>query len=75
MKLFLSYFALSFFSFSTSAALKWKTHDISSLLVEEQKGVSYQDVDGKAAALETIIKNSGANSVKIRIWVNPPSQQ
>lgn len=72
MKLFRSFLALSFFSVSASAALSWKTHDISSLLLEEAKGVSYQDVNGTATALETIIKNSGANSVKIRVWVGLP---
>ncbi|TID21569.1 arabinogalactan endo-1-4-beta-galactosidase protein [Venturia nashicola] len=70
LKLFHSFVALSFFSLSASA-LKWKTHDISSLLVEEANGTSYQDVNGKTMPLETIIKNGGANSVRIRLWVGP----
>lgn len=72
MQLFHSFLAFSLFSFSAFAALTWKTHDISSLLLEEKKGVSYQDVNGTKLPLETIIRNSGANSVKIRIWVSLP---
>ncbi|RPB00544.1 glycosyl hydrolase 53 [Choiromyces venosus 120613-1] len=56
---------------SALAALTWKTFDISSLLLEESKKVSYRDVNGDAKPLETIIKENGANSIKIRIWVNP----
>jgi hypothetical protein len=55
------------------AALVWKTHDISSLLVEEKKGVVYKDASGQVQPLEQILKKGGANSIKIRIWVDPPS--
>ncbi|QDS74448.1 hypothetical protein FKW77_006400 [Venturia effusa] len=73
MKLLPSFFAWSHFSFQASTSLIWKTHDISSLLLEEQAGVKYRDLNGTTAPLETIIKNNGANSVKIRIWVAPPT--
>jgi arabinogalactan endo-1,4-beta-galactosidase len=55
------------------AALVWKTHDISSLLVEEKKGVVYKDASGQVQQLEQIVKKGGANSIKIRIWVDPPN--
>jgi arabinogalactan endo-1,4-beta-galactosidase len=54
-------------------ALLWKTHDISSLLVEEKKGVVYKDASGQVTPLEQILKKGGANSIKIRLWVDPPS--
>jgi arabinogalactan endo-1,4-beta-galactosidase len=56
-----------------SAALIWKTHDISSLLVEEKKGVQYKDTTGQVVPLEQMLKKGGANSVKIRVWVDPPN--
>ncbi|KAF2401254.1 glycosyl hydrolase 53 [Trichodelitschia bisporula] len=54
------------------AALTWKTQDISSLLVEEAKGVVYKSLEGSAHPLEALMKQGGANSAKIRVWVNPP---
>jgi arabinogalactan endo-1,4-beta-galactosidase len=69
-------FHLLFFLFlckSTLSALIWKTHDISSLLVEEKKGVIYRGIDGKEESLEHMIKKGGANSIKIRVWVDPPN--
>lgn len=71
MKLFHSFLICSFVSFALSALI-WKTHDISSLLVEEKKGVVYHDTNGKEELLEQIIKKGGANSVKIRVWVITP---
>jgi arabinogalactan endo-1,4-beta-galactosidase len=55
------------------SALHWKTHDISSLLVEEKKKVTYKSSSGAIQPLEQILKAGGANSVKIRLWVDPPS--
>ncbi|KAF2428692.1 glycoside hydrolase family 53 protein [Tothia fuscella] len=55
------------------AVLLWKTHDISSLLVEEAKKVHYKSLSGTIQPLETILKAGGANSVKIRFWVDPPN--
>jgi arabinogalactan endo-1,4-beta-galactosidase len=54
-------------------ALRWKTHDISSLLVEEKKGVVYKDTSGQVVPLEQMLKKGGANSIKIRLWVDPPN--
>lgn len=54
-------------------ALPYKTHDISSLLVEEAKGVTYRNPAGQVQPLEKILAAGGANSVKLRLWVNPPS--
>jgi arabinogalactan endo-1,4-beta-galactosidase len=56
---------------STSAALTYNGADISSLLVEEGKGVSYKNLAGTPGKLETILSASGVNSVRQRIWVNP----
>ncbi|CAG7957195.1 unnamed protein product [Penicillium nalgiovense] len=56
---------------STSAALTYNGADISSLLVEEGKGVSYKNLAGTPEKLETILSASGVNSVRQRIWVNP----
>ncbi|KAJ5500463.1 Glycoside hydrolase superfamily [Penicillium expansum] len=56
---------------STSAALTYKGVDISSLLIEEGKGISYKNVAGTSEKLETILSASGINSVRQRVWVNP----
>ncbi|CAI7564411.1 unnamed protein product [Penicillium discolor] len=56
---------------STSAALTYNGVDISSLIVEEGKGVSYKNLAGTPENLETIISASGVNSVRQRVWVNP----
>lgn len=56
---------------SSSAALTYNGADISSLLVEEGKGVSYKNLAGTPEKLETILSASGVNSVRQRIWVNP----
>lgn len=50
-------------------ALTWKTFDISSLLLEESLKVQYRDINGNTKPLETIIKENGANNVKIRVLV------
>jgi arabinogalactan endo-1,4-beta-galactosidase len=69
------FYAVSLFPLLPHAlgALLWKTHDISSLLVEEKKGVVYKDASGQVAPLEQIVKKGGANSIKIRLWVDPPN--
>lgn len=55
-----------------SLALQWKTFDISSMLLEEEKNkIQYLDTNGNAQRLEHILRNGGANSLKMRIWVNP----
>lgn len=51
------------------SALTWKTFDISSLIVEESKKVSYRDINGNTKGLETILKENGANNIKIRLLV------
>jgi arabinogalactan endo-1,4-beta-galactosidase len=56
---------------STSAKLTYRGADISSLLVEENAGITYKDTTGTSAKLETILAASGVNSVRQRIWVNP----
>lgn len=49
-------------------ALTYKGADISSAKVVENSGISYKDVNGNAGALETILKNNGMNTARIRIW-------
>ncbi|KAJ5585201.1 uncharacterized protein N7459_005001 [Penicillium hispanicum] len=53
------------------AALSIRGADISSLIVEENKGISYKNADGKTQALEVILADSGITSVRQRVWVNP----
>lgn len=53
------------------AALTWKTYDISSLLTEEDSGVTYKTSSGTTQALEVQAANAGANSIKIRVYVEP----
>ncbi|KAF1993647.1 glycoside hydrolase family 53 protein [Amniculicola lignicola CBS 123094] len=53
------------------AALPYKGVDWSSLLVEEKAGRTYKSNTGQVQPLETILKSSGVNTVRQRIWVNP----
>ncbi|KAJ5130088.1 uncharacterized protein N7515_006127 [Penicillium bovifimosum] len=57
--------------FGPTSALTYRGADISSLLVEEDAGVSYKNTDGTSEKLEAIIAASGVNSIRQRIWVNP----
>jgi arabinogalactan endo-1,4-beta-galactosidase len=51
--------------------LTWKGVDWSSTLVEEAAGKSWKSTAGTTTALETLLKNSGVNTVRQRVWVNP----
>ncbi|KAL4959325.1 family 53 glycosyl hydrolase [Aspergillus stella-maris] len=55
----------------TSAALTYVGADISSLLIEEDSGVAYKNLNGETQTLETILADNGVNSIRQRIWVNP----
>jgi arabinogalactan endo-1,4-beta-galactosidase len=50
-------------------SLTYKGVDWSSLLIEEAAGYSYKN--GSTKPLETILKSSGVNTVRQRLWVNP----
>lgn len=52
-------------------ALTYKGVDWSSVVVEEKAGRSYKTTAGQTKALETILKESGVNTVRQRVWVNP----
>lgn len=53
------------------AALTYKGVDWSSLLIEEAAGYTYKTTAGIVQPLETILKASGVNTVRQRLWVNP----
>ncbi|KAF2125842.1 glycoside hydrolase family 53 protein [Dothidotthia symphoricarpi CBS 119687] len=53
------------------AALPYKGIDWSSLLIEEKAGKVYKNAAGQTQPLETILKNTGVNTVRQRLWVNP----
>ncbi|KAL4930660.1 arabinogalactan endo-1,4-beta-galactosidase [Aspergillus undulatus] len=55
----------------TSAALTYRGADISSLLIEEDAGVAYKNLNGETQAFELILADNGVNSIRQRIWVNP----
>jgi len=63
---------LLFAASGASAALTYKGVDWSSVIVEEKAGVSYKTTSGANAKLEDILVSSGVNTVRQRIWVNPP---
>ena len=48
-------------------ALTYKAADISSITVVENAGHRYTD-NGRVTPFETIIKNHGANTARIRVW-------
>jgi arabinogalactan endo-1,4-beta-galactosidase len=54
-----------------SSALQYVGVDWSSVLVEERNGVKYTTASGQAQPLEQILKSSGVNTVRQRVWVNP----
>ncbi|KAK3497227.1 putative arabinogalactan endo-1, 4-beta-galactosidase [Neurospora hispaniola] len=56
---------------SAAAALTYKGVDWSSVPVEEKAGVSYKNVNGAAQSIEHIFRDSGVNTVRQRVWVNP----
>ncbi|CAO2653189.1 Nn.00g026000.m01.CDS01 [Neocucurbitaria sp. VM-36] len=62
---------LFLFATSALAALPHKGVDWSSLLIEEKAGKTYKNSNGQTQPLETILKASGVNMVRQRIWVNP----
>ena len=56
---------------SVEAALQYKGVDWSSVTVEERAGVQYKNTAGVVQPLERILKDSGVNTVRQRVWVNP----
>jgi len=67
----LSFILLPFLALQAHAALTFKGVDWSSLLVEEAGGKTYKNTAGNTQPLETILKASGVNTVRQRLWVNP----
>lgn len=67
----ISLFVLAVLAIVGNAALTYKGVDWSSLLIEEDAGVSYSSTDGAVQPLETIMSNSGVNIVRQRLWMNP----
>jgi arabinogalactan endo-1,4-beta-galactosidase len=55
------------------AALIYKGVDWSSVTLEQNAGYTYKTTGGTTEALETILKSSGVNTVRQRLWVNPSS--
>lgn len=58
---------------SASAALKYKGADISSLLTLESAGKSFKSASGITTPLEVLLKQSGANTIRQRVWVSASS--
>lgn len=69
----LSIYFLAALVVSVQAALTWKGVDWSSLLVEEAAGYTYKTTGGTTEPLETILKSSGVNTVRQRLWVSSSS--
>lgn len=64
-------YALPLMVLAAQASLTYKGADWSSLLVEEAAGQTYKNAAGTVQPLETILKASGVNTVRQRLWVNP----
>ncbi|KAH8667405.1 glycoside hydrolase family 53 protein [Tricladium varicosporioides] len=54
-----------------NAALTYKGVDWSSTLMLENSGKSFKTTSGATASFESILKSSGVNTVRQRLWVNP----
>jgi arabinogalactan endo-1,4-beta-galactosidase len=52
-------------------SLKYKGSDWSSIITEERKGRSYSTTSGQTLSAEALLKASGHNILRSRIWVNP----
>ncbi|AAK80519.1 arabinogalactan endo-1,4-beta-galactosidase [Clostridium acetobutylicum] len=63
----------AFFSISTSANTFANGADIGWLNQLENNGVKWQDTNGQRKDALQILKNHGINSVRLRVFVNPPS--
>ena len=57
----------------SNAALAFKGVDWSSVAVEEAAGKTYKNAAGTTQPLETILKASGVNTVRQRLWVSDSS--
>lgn len=66
-----SFALLPFVAGLVSAALTYKGVDWSSTTLEESKGSKYSTTSGVVEPLEQILKSSGVNTVRQRLWVNP----
>lgn len=66
-----STFVLAACASVANAALTFKGADWSSVVVEEDAGFSYKTTAGASTSLEALLKSSGANTVRQRVWVNP----
>lgn len=66
-----SLFVLAVLAIASNAALTYKGVDWSSLLIEEDAGISYSNAGGTVQPLEKILSASGVNIVRQRLWVNP----
>ena len=64
-------YTLSLLAATASAALQFKGVDWSSVLVEEAAGKTYKNSANNVYPLETLLKASGVNTVRQRIWEAP----
>jgi arabinogalactan endo-1,4-beta-galactosidase len=69
----LPFYVLACLFGAVRASLTFKGVDWSSVALEEAAGYTYKTTAGATEALETILKASGVNTVRQRVWVNPPS--
>lgn len=56
---------------SALASLTYRGVDWSSAPLVEDSGITYKAADGTATAIERILADSGVNTVRQRLWVNP----
>ncbi|MFG2431127.1 arabinogalactan endo-beta-1,4-galactanase [Streptomyces sp. NPDC048590] len=54
-----------------STGLSIRGGDLSTLPKNEAHGATYRDASGTARDAMTILKNSGMNYVRLKVWVNP----
>jgi arabinogalactan endo-1,4-beta-galactosidase len=55
---------------ATVSALVYRGADISSLIIVEQEGVTFKDVDGAPAKFEYIASEHGMNAARVRVWTS-----
>lgn len=57
--------------YSVTSRMRFRGADISSVLKLEREGYIFKDQKGKQEKLEVILRNSGANLIRQRLWVKP----
>lgn len=49
----------------------WLGADVSTMISQENSGVTYYDFDGNEADMLSVLKSAGINAIRVRVWNDP----